>query len=75
MAGYRAKPRWTARQEAYVIENYGKMKDEEIANILGKTVKSIRRKRERLHLKKSGGRPRKEKPVVTPATPTVIDVQ
>lgn len=53
---YNPKPRWTARQTNFLIENWDRLKDDEIAEVLGKTQKSIRRKRERLELKKGFGR-------------------
>lgn len=56
MAGYRAKPRWSARQENFIRENYEKIPDEQIATTLGRTLKSVRRKRERMLLKKESGR-------------------
>ena len=56
MAAYQARPRWTARQLNYLVENWDTMKDEDIANTLGRTLKSVRRKRERLELKKACGR-------------------
>lgn len=53
---YKSKPRWGARQENFIRENYEKLADEEIATILGRTLKSVRRKRERMLLKKASGR-------------------
>jgi hypothetical protein len=53
---YQTKPRWTARQVNFLCENWDKMSDEQISEVLGKTLKSIRRKRERLQLKKASGR-------------------
>lgn len=53
---YRQKPRWTARQKNFLIENYATMLDEVVADHLGKSVKSVRRMRERMGLKKVCGR-------------------
>lgn len=56
MGVYRQKPRWTARQELFMKMNYTKMSDEAIADALGKSIKSVRRKRARMTLKKAAGR-------------------
>ena len=53
---YRAKPRWTFRQLEFLRENWDKLSDEEIAEALGRTRKSVRRKRFRLDLIKGNGR-------------------
>lgn len=53
---YNPRPRWTARQLNYLMDNWDTMKDEDIANTLGRSLKSVRRKRERLALKKASGR-------------------
>ena len=53
---YKTKPRWTARQVNFLIENAYSMKDQQIADVLGKTLKSVRRKRERYGMKKGHGR-------------------
>lgn len=53
---YKEKRRWTARQVNFLVLNWDIMKDEEIAEALGKTVKSVRRKRERMELRKDSGR-------------------
>jgi hypothetical protein len=53
---YRPKTRWTARQVNYLLEHWDTLKDEDIATNLGRTLKSVRRKRERLDLKKASGR-------------------
>lgn len=53
---YIRRARWTARQQNFLNENWDKMSDEKISEILGKTLKSVRRKRERLLLKKASGR-------------------
>lgn len=53
---YSERPRWTASQVNFIQENYHKMSDEQIANIIGRTKKSVRRKRERMLLKKEMGR-------------------
>jgi len=52
---YKAKPRWTSKQVIFLRENYKKMTDEQIAEVLGKTLKSVRRKREEMELKKPMG--------------------
>jgi hypothetical protein len=57
---YQPKPRWTNRQEHFVRTNCHKMTDQEIADILGKTLKSVRRKRERMIIPKKSGRGRCE---------------
>lgn len=56
MGVYEPRPRWTARQMEFLLANWPTMKDEEIADALGKTLKSVRRRRERLELKKLHGR-------------------
>jgi len=53
---YEPKPRWTNKQTLFIEQNYEKLTDEQIATALGRTKKSIRRKRERLLLKKASGR-------------------
>lgn len=53
---YQAKPRWTQRQINFLRDNAFTMKDEDIAEVLGKTLKSIRRRRERLGMAKVSGR-------------------
>lgn len=53
---YRSKPRWTWTQEQYLLKNAGTMHDIDIAQALGKTLKSIRRKREELGVRKVQGR-------------------
>lgn len=53
---YIPKPRWTQRQVNFLIDNAYVLKDEEIATILGKTLKSVRRRRERLQIMKACGR-------------------
>lgn len=53
---YKAKPRWTWAQKRFLAENYDALKDHEIARSLGKTVKSVRRMRDRLELTKLPGR-------------------
>lgn len=67
MLNYRARPRWTLRQTTYLEQNCYSMKDEDIATALGKSLKSIRRKRENMELKKACGRgmvEKQEKPFV-----------
>lgn len=53
---YRTKPRWTQKQVNFLIENWDKMKDEDIAASLGRSLKSVRKKREYMELKKKNGR-------------------
>lgn len=53
---YKRKPRWTYAQKRFLVENYGYLKDEDIAFSLGKTLKSIRKMRENLGLAKMPGR-------------------
>ena len=53
---YVKKERWSSRQVNFLIENWDTMSDEKISEVLGKTLKSVRRKRERLELKKASGR-------------------
>lgn len=65
---YLEKPRWTANQENFIRENWDKMKDYEIAEVIGRSLKSIRRKRERMLLPKPEGRP-KSKPITESPLP------
>lgn len=51
--GYKAKPRWTANQIQFMLDNYRTMKDEELAYIFGRTLKSVRNKRQRLDYDKT----------------------
>jgi hypothetical protein len=53
---YKPKHRWTARQVQFLKENAYTMSDQKIADILGKTLKAIRRRRERLVMPKQSGR-------------------
>lgn len=53
---YIEKSKWTAEQINFLTEYYEKMTDQEIADMLGRTRKSVRRKRERLGLEKAEGR-------------------
>jgi len=53
---YKQKPRWTYVQTEYLKTNCDKITDEEIAETLGKTLKSVRRKRQRLGMEKVEGR-------------------
>ena len=50
--GYKRKIRWTAKQEMFILNNYKKMKDCQMAEILGRSLKSVRHKRQRLELEK-----------------------
>ena len=52
----RTKLRWTEIEKSFLIENSSKMKDEEIATHLRKTLKSIREMRRRMGLIKRSGR-------------------
>jgi len=56
MSGYDQKIRWTANQLKYLRENYNGTSDEKIAEIVGRTAKAVRLKRQRLGLEKEGGR-------------------
>lgn len=53
---YIRRSRWTARQVAFLEQQWDKMSDDKLAEILGKTTKSVRRKRERMAFKKASGR-------------------
>lgn len=53
MENYNRKERWTANQVKFLKENFHNMKDEIIAEVLGRTVKSVRHKRQRLDLDKA----------------------
>ena len=53
---YKPKPRWTKNQEIFLTENFYKLKDEELAQILGRSLKAVRRKREEMTLAKLNGR-------------------
>lgn len=53
---YVQRVKWTARQVNFLAENWDKMSDEQMSVILGRTLKSVRRRRERLELKKACGR-------------------
>ncbi len=53
---YKTKPRWTLKQTEYLADNAYILKDEEMASALGKTLKSVRRKRQNLEIKKGFGR-------------------
>lgn len=50
--GYQKKVRWTVKQEMFILNNYKSMKDYQMANILGRSLKSVRHKRQRLELEK-----------------------
>lgn len=53
---YIEKSRWTAEQSNFIRANYQQMSDEQIAMVLGRTKKSVRRKRENMKLKKEMGK-------------------
>lgn len=53
---YIVKNKWTVAQVNLLMNNYGKLKDEEISEMTGKTLKAIRRKRAEMGLKKQSGR-------------------
>lgn len=61
---YKRKPRWTHTQTQFLKDHYDVLKDEQIARMLGKTLKSIRKKRENMGIVKECGRgickPRKD---------------
>lgn len=52
----RGKSRWTEMEKAFLRANSEKMKDEDMANRLRKSIKSIREMRRRLGLIKKSGR-------------------
>lgn len=53
---YIRRAKWTAKQVNFLNENWDTMSDERMSEVLGKTLKSVRRKRERMLLKKAHGR-------------------
>jgi hypothetical protein len=53
---YQRKNRWTESQIMFLKDNHEKMKDEQIAEVLGRTLKAVRLKRARLNLPKASGR-------------------
>ena len=53
---YKPKTRWTFRQLEFLRQHWDELSDEEIAEALGRTRKSVRRKRFRLNLIKGNGR-------------------
>lgn len=50
------KRRWTHEDETFLSNNWGTRTDKELAGILGRSTKSIRRKREEMELRKVGWR-------------------
>lgn len=50
------KRAWTIAEEEFIRRNAGKMKDEEIAAVLKRNTKAIREKRQKMNIKKQGGR-------------------
>lgn len=52
---YKKKVRWTATQIEYIKKYAGVLKDEEIAAVLGRTLKSVRLKRLRMGIEKESG--------------------
>ena len=56
MSGYAEKARWTAKQVNFLVNNWDTMKDQAIADVLGRSLKSVRRKREELELHKQEGK-------------------
>ena len=52
----RKKSRWTDMEKAFLRKNSEKMKDEDMANHLRKTLKAVREMRRRLGLVKKSGR-------------------
>lgn len=53
---YIEKSRWTADQSNFIRANYERMSDDQISMILGRTKKSVRRKRENMGLRKEMGK-------------------
>lgn len=53
---YIEKSKWTAEQMNFITQYHDKMTDQEIADFLGRSRKSVRRKRERMGLRKEEGR-------------------
>lgn|SRR5699024_1204160 len=54
----RNKPfEWTTEKDAFLIENYQKMKDEDIATVIGTSEGIVFRRREKLGLKKKSKEP------------------
>ncbi len=47
---------WPEEDEAFIKNNSGIMTDEEMANVLGRSLCSVRKFRQRLNIKKSGHR-------------------
>lgn len=56
MKEYKRKHRWTKHQEEFLRENFEVLTDEKIAEVLGRTTKSIRLKRLRMGKTKASGR-------------------
>ena len=56
MGTYSEKNRWTEKQKMFVENNYDKYTDDQLAEMLGRSRKSVRRKRQRLMLRKACGR-------------------
>lgn len=52
------KMSWTDKEEEFLKKNYQRLRDSDIAKILGKTQKSVTMKRLNLGLKKIGGFPK-----------------
>lgn len=53
MTAYQEKNRWTVKQEAYLKANYQLKSDQELSDIIGRSLKSIRRKRAEMGLTKA----------------------
>lgn len=52
---YQKKDRWTANQIDFLKQNYESLKDEEISAVVGRSLKSVRLKRQRMGLPKAHG--------------------
>jgi hypothetical protein len=52
----KTKARWKEEEKFFLMQNAGNMKDSDIADRLGKTVKSIREMRRRMGILKKPGR-------------------
>lgn len=53
---YQERNRWTEKQKMFLEDNFERYTDEQLAEMIGRSLKSIRRKRQRLTLKKASGR-------------------
>ena len=48
--------KWSEKEKNFVRDNYQNMKDQEVADCLGKSLQSVRKMRQRLGAKKKQGR-------------------